>query len=288
MKQKFKGALLLISLGLSSASAFAQMSGSYTIDPANTGAATATMFKNWNSFVKSLYNTSTTVNPRTDGGPIVVGNATISSSVTVTVVSTNVTAEATALNFAPITGVSSTATITIDGNYQTFNYNASYAPFQFTGADYVTIKNLTIINSNATPGGFWYSNQSDYNTVTGCTVNFSALASASTLVSYLSMSTSVSSPTSYGSAATGTTGQPGSYNTFSSNTFLTSSVNSPGPYYGISLNGNSSNYSTVAQNNTFTANKIQNFYYYAIFQYYTNGNSITSNDISRANTAVGG
>ena len=170
MKQKLKGALLLISLGLSSASAFAQMSGSYTIDPANTGAATATMFKNWNSFVKSLYNTSTTVNPRTDGGPIVVGNATISSSVTVTVVSTNVTAEVTALNFAAITGVSSTATITIDGNYQTFNYNAAYAPFQFTGADYVTIKNLTLINANATPGGFWFNNQSDYNTITGCKI----------------------------------------------------------------------------------------------------------------------
>ena len=288
MKQKLKGALLLISLGLSSASAFAQMSGSYTIDPANTGVATATMFKNWNSFVKSIYNMSTTVNPRTDGGPIVTGLDTVSGPVTVTVVSTNVTAEAIALTLPSIKGVSSTNKIVIDGNNQTFNYNAAYAPFQFTGADYVTIKNLTIINSNATPGGFWFNNQSDYNTVTGCTVNFSALASASTLVSYLSMSTSVTSPTGYGSAATGTTGQPGSYNTFSSNTFLTSSVNSPGPYYGISLNGNSANYSTVAQNNTFTANKIQNFYYYAIFQYYTNGNSITSNDISRANTSIGG
>jgi PKD repeat protein len=288
MKQKLKGALLFISLGLSSASAFAQMSGSYTIDPANTGAATATMFKNWNSFVKSIYNMSTTVNPRTDGGPIVTGLDTVTGPVTVTVVSTNVTAEAIALTLPSIKGVSSTNKIVIDGNNQTFNYNAAYAPFQFTGADYVTIKNLTIINASTTPGGFWFNNQSDYNTVSGCTVNFSALASASTGAYYLSMSTSVSSPTSSGSAATGTTGQPGSYNTFSSNTFLTSSVNSPGPYYAVSLNGNSANYSTVAQNNTFTANKIQNFYNYAIYEYYTNGNSITSNDISRVNTAVGG
>ena len=212
MKQKLKGALLLISLGLSSASAFAQMSGSYTIDPANTGAATATMFKNWNSFVKSIYNMSTTVNPRTDGGPIVTGLDTVTGPVTVTVLSTNTTAETIALSLSSIKGVNATNKIVIDGNYQTFNYNAAYAPFQFTGADYVTIKNLTIINSNATPGGFWFSNQSDYNTVSGCTVNFSGLASASTLVSYLSMSTSVTSPTGYGSAATGTTGQPGSYN----------------------------------------------------------------------------
>jgi len=114
--------------------AHAQMSGSYTIDPANTGVATATMFKNWNSFVKSLYNTSTTVNPRTDRGPIVTGNATVSGPVTVTVVSTNATAETVTLSFPAVTGVSATNTITIDGNYQTFNFGTTaYAPFQFTG-----------------------------------------------------------------------------------------------------------------------------------------------------------
>lgn len=285
-----KSIMLFLATALFSLGANAQMSGSYTIDPANAGAATATMFKNWNSFVKSVYNTSTTVNPRTDGGPIVVGNATLTGNVTVTVMSTNTTAETVTLTFAPLTYSGATSyTMTIDGNSQTFNFGTTaYAPFQFTGADYVTIKNLTLVNASTTPGGFWFSNQSDYNTITGCTVNFSALTTATTTVSYLAFSTTSSSATSYGSAATGTTGQPGSYNTISNNTFFTSSINSPGPYYAISLNGNSSNYSTVAQNNSFTGNTIKNFYYYAIYQYYTNGNIINNNDISRANATSGG
>ena len=63
MKQKLKGAMLLISLGLSSVSAFAQMSGSYTIDPA--AAATATNFTSWTSFATSF-------NAASIAGPVTV------------------------------------------------------------------------------------------------------------------------------------------------------------------------------------------------------------------------
>jgi hypothetical protein len=144
-----KSSMLLLAMTLGITAANAQMSGSYTIDPTNASAASATMFKNWNSFVKSLYNVSTTVNPRTDGGPLVTGNATVSGPVTVTVMSTNATAETVILSFPAVTGVSSTNTITIDGNYQKFNFGTTaYAPFQFTGIDYLTIKNLTLVNAH--------------------------------------------------------------------------------------------------------------------------------------------
>ncbi len=286
--QQIKGALLLFMLCFAFGSAFAQMNGSYTIDPSASGVATARVFKDWNSFVKSIYNVSTTVNPRTDGGPIVLGLDSVSAPVTVTVKSSNIKVEKNALNFPEIKGVSSKNTFVIDGNFQTYNCNLQYAPFRLTGIDYLTIKNLTIINGHNEPGGIWFNNQSDYNTITGCTVNFSNLKGVYTSTSYLYFSTLVNYPhvCSYGAA--GPMGPPGSFNTISSNTFLTSSVNSPGPYYAITLNGSSNSYSTIPQNNTFTGNKIQNFGYSAIYQNYTNGNKIINNDISRLNSSQNG
>jgi len=286
--QQIKGASLLFMLCFAFGSAFAQMNGSYTIDPSASGVATSRVFKDWNSFVKSIYNVSTTVNPRTDGGPIVLGLDSVSGPVTVTVKSSNLKVETTALNFASIKGVSSKNTIVIDGNFQSYNCNLQYAPFRLTGIDYLTIKNLTIINGHNEPGGIWFNNQSDYNTITGCTVNFSNLKGLFTSTSYLYFSTLVNYPHVYGYGAAGPMGQPGSFNTISSNTFLTSSVNSPGPYYAITLNGTRYFYNTLAQNNTFTGNKIQNFGYYAIYQNYTNGNKITNNDISRFNSSQNG
>jgi PKD repeat protein len=283
--QQIKGASLLLILCFAFGSAFAQMNGSYTIDPSASGVATSRIFKDWNSFVKSIYNVSTTVNPRTDGGPIVLGLDSVSGPITVTVKSSNLTVETTALNFAAIKGVSDKNTIEIDGNFQTYNCNLQYAPFRLTGVDYLTIKNLTISNGNTEPGGIWFNNQSDYNTITGCTVKFPKSNGISKQTSYLYFSTLVNYPHVHGYGAVGSMGPPGSYNTISSNNFITTSVNSPGPYYGVTLNGSSNSYSTIPQNNTFKGNKIQNFSGYAIYQLYTNGNSITNNDISMVNSS---
>ena len=63
----------------------------------------------------------------------------------------------------------------------------------------------------------------------------------------------------------------------------TTATNSAGPWYGITCIGNTSSYSSVADDNSITANKIQNFYYSSIYNYYSNGNQFVDNDISRSN-----
>ena len=256
----------------------AQMNGSYTIDPLASGAATTKLFKNWNSFFKSLHNFSGSVNPRTDGGPIVVGMDSISGPVSVFVKNSNNVVETNSFIFSTIKGTSKTNTFEIDGNYQTLNYNAAYAVFKFKGVDYVTIKNLNIINANAEPAGFWISNQSDYNVINGCSVSFTNLSSSSKSVYFLSMSTSETNPELAGSGNIGN----GSFNTISNNSFLCNSKNGSAPYIAITLNGNSSKYQNIPQNNSFTGNKVQGFIYSAISQKYTNGNVISNNDITRS------
>ncbi|MBS3902881.1 MAG: right-handed parallel beta-helix repeat-containing protein, partial [Anaplasmataceae bacterium] len=270
--------LLLIGLGSVAMVSQAQFSGNYTID--NTTAASGTNFNNWVSFANSLQGLA-----RTDGGPALTSG--VSGPVVVTVVASTVTAETSPVIFPAITGMSATNTVTIDGGNFTYWYSGSNAAIRFTGGDYFTIKNLTIHNSNATPGGIWFNNQSDYNTVTGCNIYFSALTSSNSSTYYVSMSTNVTSPTSNGSSATGTNGQPGSYNSITNCKMYTQS-GSPGPYYAVSLNGNTSNYSSIAQNNTFSNNVISNFNYNAVYMYYTNGNIVSNNDISRSNTTTGG
>jgi PKD repeat protein len=267
MKQKFKGALLLISLGLSSASAFAQMSGSYTIDPA--AAATATNFTSWTSFATS-FNAASIV------GPVTV-NVKASSNIGLNAITLNANA-----------GSSSTNTLTIEGNATTLTYTGSNAALRLNGADYVIVKNMTIDNSNTTsPGGVWITNQADYNDFNGVNIFLSAYNGTSSATYYYALSTSVTSGMSNGSLATGTSGQPGSFNRIRNCTMYTQSGGS-GPYTAVGLNGNTANYTTTAQNNSVEGCTIRNFYYYAVFMQYPNGNQVLMNDISRANATTGG
>lgn len=256
----------------------AQLNGSYTIDPLTTSTASSRVFKNWDSFFKSLHNNSASVNPRTDGGPLVVGFDSVSGPVTVFVKSSNTNVEKNALILSTIKGVNKTNTFEIDGNFQTLNYDAANAILKFKGADFVTLKNLSLVNANIEPAGIWLSNQSDNNTITNCTVNFPNLKSAAKSVYFFSMSTSESNPELAGSGNIGN----GSFNTISNNSFLCNSKNGSAPYIAITLNGNSSKYQNVPQNNSFIGNKIQGFIYAAISQKYTNGNVISNNDITRS------
>lgn len=273
-----KRLLLVAGLACAALGANAQMSGTVYID--QNGTASATVFKNWYSFWRSLQGLS-----RTDGGPVQVAG--LAGPVTVEVLTSNTTAETNFINLPNTIGLSDTTPLTINGNGNELWYSGANAAIRLNGADYVTINKLNIRNSNATPGGIWFTNQADYNTIKDCEIYLSASTSTSSSVYYIAMSTSVTSATSYGSAATGTTGQPGSFNTITGCRMYTQ-TGAPGPYYAVSLNGNSSNYTSVAQNNTFSGNTIENFYYYGVYSYYPNGVEVMNNDISRKNAISGG
>lgn len=272
---------ILLTAGLSCA-AFAanaqQMSGTVYIDA--NGTASTTVFKNWYSWWRSMQGLT-----RTDGGPTMTAG--LLSSVTVEVLNSNTVAEASFVDLPATIGLSSTVTLTIKGNGNELWYSGTNAAIRFNGADYVTIDNLKIKNSNTTPGGIWLTNQADYNTISNCEIFLNSNTSANSSTYYISMSTSVTSPTANGTTATGTTGQPGSFNTFTGLKLYTQS-GAPGPYYGVTLNGNSQNYSSVAQNNIFSNSTISNFNYMAVYSYYPNGTRVEGNDISRSNAIAGG
>lgn len=240
--------------------ASAQLSGSYTVDNGNATGGT-----NFNSFL--------------DFRNAIVTNG-VNGPVTVTFVTDQT--ETSQISFSAITGASSTNTITIDGANKFLAYGVADAVVLMNGADYFTFKNLTVRNTSSSiyVQGFRFTNNADYNTVTKCTIEFSALSSGSTgggaYVSFAATATALTSSSS-------TTN--GSYNTISANLMRTTSSNSPGPTFGIVYTGNNSSYPNTAQNNTFTTNTIQNFYYQGIYMYYSNGCQVLSNDISRANSS---
>ncbi len=260
---------LLTTLGLFALNASAQMSGTVTIDA--SAAASSTNFKDWYSFWRSLQGLS-----RSDGGSTLTAG--VSGPVTVNVNSD--LSESNAIQFPQITGMSSTNTITINGGGKKFSYSGSYEAVSFSGGDYFRIKNLIIshTNSSTTSAGIRFYGGSDYNLVEKCTIEFTAMVSAST-----SSSAYVYWGYSQGALTSATSTATGSYDTIRGCVMQTTGVNPAGPAIAIAINGNTGNYSSTPQNNTITGNTIKNFYYMGFFNYYTNGNQFLNNDISRSN-----
>ncbi len=244
-----------------------QMSGNYTIDPA--AAASTTNFTSWTTF-------ATAWNAANIAGPVTV-SVKASSNIGLNAITLNANG-----------GSSATNTLTIDGNATTLTFTGANAALRLNGTDYVIVKNMTIENNNAsTPGGVWITNQADYNDFNGVNIFLSGYNGTSSATYYYAVSTSLTSAMSNGSLATGATGQPGSYNRIRNCTMYTQSGGS-GPYTAVGLNGNTANYTTVAQNNSVEGCVIRNFYYYAVFMQYPNGNQVLNNDISRLNATSGG
>ncbi|MCC7298452.1 MAG: PKD domain-containing protein, partial [Bacteroidia bacterium] len=254
-------------LAFAALSVSAQMSGSYTIQ---SGTATATNFTDWTSFSQALQGIT-----RNDGGATPAGG--ISGNVTVDVLS-SLTADTT-VRFPQVAGMSSYS-ITINGNSNTLTYAKPYEVISFTGADYVKITGLTIVNSHPTNAiGIRFSNASDYNTIDKCNIQFSGITTSTTAgtrayIAFAASNTAIS---------TASTVSNGSFNTISGCNMKTTNSNSPGPGYGISVMGNTSNYTSTASNNTISGNTIENFAYMGIVNFYGNGNQINNNDISRKN-----
>ncbi len=250
-------------------SASAQMSGTVTIDA--SAAASSTNFQNWYSFWNSLQGLA-----RTDGGSTLTAG--VSGPVIVNVKSD--LTEADAIQFPQITGMSSTNTITINGGGKIFSYTGSNEAVSFSGGDYFRIKNLTIshTNSSTTSAGIRFYGGSDYNLIEKCTIEFTAMVSAST-----SSSAYVYWGYSQGALTSATSTATGSYDTIRGCVMQTTGVNPAGPAIAIAINGNTGNYSSTPQNNTITGNTIKNFYYMGFFNFYGNGNQFLNNDVSRSN-----
>lgn len=224
--------------------AFAQLSGSYTI---NSGAATGgTNFASFTAFASAI---------NTNG---------VSAAVTVDVVaSTGPYNESLTLT---VSGTSSN-TITINGNGNTIS--STGRTINFNGCDYVTIDNLVIRNTGNSTGtrGVWIHNQANYNAVTNSEIVFTALTSTSNSCGYVFFSNS----------ATGrSAGNHGSYNVIDNN-YMHGSSNARGPYYGV-CDYRSSAYSSTAGGNEFTNNEVRDVYYYYSYWYYCNGYTVDNNE----------
>ncbi len=179
---------------------------------------------------------------------------------------------------------SSTKKIVIDGKGFTLGSSNNDAALIFDGIDYVTIKDYTIQKTGTSTDqkGIQFMSGANNNTIDDCTIEYTRLTSGSSSTfsggAYIVFSASATSMSS-GSSST----YAGSNNTIQNCLMRTTNSNSPGPTAGIYVYGRSSGYNSNASNNTFKDNKIENFYRYAYYTYYTNGDQFIKNDVSRVN-----
>jgi len=240
----------------------AQLSGNYTIDATKTTGGTN--YASWSAFASAI------------------GTSGVSGAVKVTVMNDETTSAT--VQFNGISGASATNTITIDGNGKKLISSSTYEAIALNGPDYLSLSNLTIqkTGTGTAQMGIRFYNSADYNTVSSCTIEYTALSSSSTSSgAYIAFASSQTSLTSTSST------NNGSYNNIKNNLMRTTNSNSPGPAFGIVDQQGTSTYYYAANNNTFEGNKIENFYYYGVFNRYSNGEQFVNNDISRKNASSG-
>jgi PKD repeat protein len=158
----------------------------------------------------------------------------------------------------PIPGASATNRITIDGLYAdstkivySTGSTGNSAVIALNGADYITIKNLRLENTNITYScGVFFCNKAEYNIVENCIIDLGITSTSSSSVPIMG-SGAEASPT--------TNGDMGNYNIIRNNRLI-------GGYYGIRLYPLSSTpYNLGTQ---IVGNTIEQFYYYGVYIYY--------------------
>ena len=249
--------LLLIGLALISQGLLAQLSGNYTIG----GTAGSTNFAAWSDFTKAL----------TTSG--------VSGNVAVTVMSNQTVTAAVQLDQNSTNPTSSSKKITIDGNGKTLSGSLTYELLLFNGADYIEIKNLNLVNSSTsnTVLGVRFTGGADNNLLNGCTVDLAGISSSTKAgAAYIAFASSQSS------LSTTSTANNGVSNVIQNCTLQSTGTNSPGAFYGIIDQQGSATYKSTTTGNTFSGNTIKNFFKYAFYLRYVNGEQVLSNDISRA------
>ncbi|MBI1307999.1 MAG: T9SS type A sorting domain-containing protein [Bacteroidetes bacterium] len=147
-------------------SAFAALSGSYTID-AKSGAS-STNYKSLNAFVEDLQTGN-----RTDGGPS--NGPGVSNAVNATLVSGS-GPYSEQITIGPIAGVSASNTITIDGNGEMISFMPTNSDpkhvISLDSASYLTFKNLTVWLTNKSGGrNFHITGHTNHCVIEHCTLS---------------------------------------------------------------------------------------------------------------------
>jgi len=214
----------------------AQLAGTYSI---NAGAPSST--SNYTSFTAF----ATDINALGVSGPVTV------------VVVPNSGPYIEQVNFTQATGVSATNSVLVLGNGNTLSFNATSnaAPWTLllSGADYMTVNNLTVVAQNATNGfalKMW--NQSNFNNFNNCTFSCQ-INTTGTAVMPVSLSGSNNVWSTTGTAA------QNQYNNWIGCTMI-------GGYNGISIYGSTSIPYTLG-NNIINCN-VRDSYLYGIYNYY--------------------
>lgn len=166
-----------------------------------------------------------------------------------------------------VEGASDTTTLTIDGvspDSVTVSHTGSSladaATVEILGADYITIKNMTINSGSSTYGtGVRLSDYANYNNVENCVIQ------APNATSSYSVGIAIHAQTSTWS------GTYAHHNNFKNNEVK-------GHYYGVVARGADYRGGDV-HTNTWQNNHIHDFYYYGVYQYYTDTNTYADNII---------
>lgn len=245
-----------------------QLNGTYTID--SNATPSATVFRNFNSAITYL----TSADPRSDGGPSNAAPFGVSGDVTFVVVANSGPYQEMVI-LPTIPGVGPTARVIFEGNGNTIQFVGNTndrSVIRFAGADFVTIKNLTIRSLDVTfAWGVHFYLASNNNTLDSCIIDIPNNTNASSTNSAgIVFSNSLTSTT--------TAAANGYFNTIS-NCQINGNPTGAGMYSGIV--GRPATGATVFSGNRFINNTIRNFYYAGVQWGNSNGSLFKNNLITR-------
>ncbi|MGB0429127.1 MAG: PKD domain-containing protein, partial [Bacteroidia bacterium] len=181
------------------------------------------------------------------------------------------------LTLEPVLGASAQNTITFEGTDKDkviIDYDGTSslpATVLFDDADYVTFKNVTIVNEgNQVACGFWLRESANFNTIENCNIKLDSTTAGYSLTGILvANSTSSSSTTIPGNASENLE--------FKNNLIV-------GGSHGIRING--TGYNTTSENILIQNNTIRNFYFQGLNAIYISSSKIRKNHISKPRTTT--
>jgi hypothetical protein len=178
------------------------------------------------------------------------------------------------IEFIDYGGVSSTNTVTINGNGNWLTFLSTSTNERYTlaikGTEYLIIDSLNIEAQGTTTTefgwGIWMTNGAAHNTVKNCSIVVDTASTSLNYAAFVSSGTETSATTALSS--------PISFNTIENNTII-------GGYYGVTLNGSSA--AVQGEGNKFLNNTITNWRLYGFYFRAQDGLEVKGNDVTRGN-----